>query len=355
MREPGSQARHPAGLGIGYAEDRSGDEPDPRPMVVTVPLPSGLGILGALADPVHAQADERKAAQLALHTQRKAWQAQPAEPITAEALQQAMDQCNDLVRRVAAQAAGPQPAQLSLTMLALRGRGLLWATAGDNRLFLLRDGELAALIEPGFPPAPPSASYLGMEQPPELDLTRKPLAVRAGDRLLLCSSAIATQLRPEQIRATLRFDAQTAANELVALAAPAFPGRGRALVVALPAPPRAATPTAEAPKPGFFRTAAPPSQPFGVRLLRDPIWLAALLMGLLAAGLLTAALVLQLRAQAPAAQAPAEAQAAVPVQEPAAPNEPIVAPAPAKPAEISPISESPERPLQYRDLHSTRN
>ena len=355
MTEPGSQARHPAGLGIGYAEDRSGDEPDPRPLVVTLPLPRGLGVLGALADPVHGQADERKAAQLALHTQRKAWQAQPAEPITAEALQQAMDQCNDLVRRVAAQAAGPQPTRLSLTLLALHGHGLLWATAGDNRLLLLRDGELVALIEPGFPPAPPRASYLGMEQPPELDLTRKPLAVRAGDRLLLCSSAIAGRLRPEQIRATLRFDAQTAANELVALAASAFPGRARALVLTLPAPPKAATPTAKAPRPDLAPAAAPPSQRFGARLLRDPIWLTALLVGLLAAGLLVAAVVLQLRAQAPAAPAPAGAQTAASSREPAATSEPIVAPAPAKPAEISPISDPPERPLQYRQLRDVRD
>jgi hypothetical protein len=304
---------------------------------------------------VHGQADERKAAQLALHAQRKAWQAQPTEPITAEALQQSMDQRNDLVRRVAAQAAGPQPAQLSLTLLALRGRGLLWATSGDNRLFLLRDGELAALIEPGFPPAPPSASYLGMEQPPELDLSRKPLAVRAGDRLLLCSAAIGTRLRPEQIRATLRFDAQTAANELVALAAPAFPGRARALVLTLPAPPKAATPTAKPTTSALAPAPAALSQRFAVRLLRDPIWLAALLAALLAVALGAAALVLELRAQAPAARAPAKAQAAATIQEPRTPKQPIATRAPTQPADTSPVYEPPERPLQYRDLRGTRD
>jgi hypothetical protein len=336
-----------AGLTVGTAEDRSGDEPDPRPLVVQVALPGGARLLGALADTVHAQADERKAGQLALYALRQGWADKPPTALDADVLADALDAGNDLVRRVAAQAAGPAPARISLTLLALERDGLHWVSAGDNALFLLRDGELASLLEPGFPAGATTTAYLGMEQPPTLDQSLRALSLRPDDRLLLCSRAIAAHLGPDEIRAALRFDAQPAAQELVALAAPAAPGRARALVLALaPAPRTPGAPVARrrgtSPR-GF--PGQPPATPSAVRALRlprDPVWLAALAATALAAVLAVIALLLHLRplpgaadtTQAPTGAQPAAGTASPPEQLPPAGS----------------AAELPARPLQYRDL-----
>ncbi|WP_295882304.1 hypothetical protein [uncultured Thiohalocapsa sp.] len=361
-----------AGLTVGAAEDRSGDEPDPRPLVVHWALPGGAGLLGAVADSVHGQADERKAGQLALDALRQGWRAGPPVALGAEALVDALDQANDLVRQVAAQAAGAAPARISLTLLALhRGRldwgrldweGLDWVSAGDNGLFLLRDDELVSLIEPGFPATVAGCAYLGMERPPALDQSLRPLPLRPGDRLLLSSPAVARHLQPRDIASALRFDAQPAAQELVALTAPAAPGRARVLVIATP-PALPAAPAVVHPQ-GANR-GANRSADRGARaqqlasavvprsrlpLPRDPVWLAALAATALAVVLGLIALLVHLGARPmPADTAPA-------------PSAADTTPAPAARAQRSPpaqtnqatpaagAAEMPARPLQYRDL-----
>lgn len=367
MTRSGDPGLLPGRFAVGLSEDRSGSEPDPRPLVLQTPLPGGAGLIGALADAVHDQADERQAARLALYALQKAWRTAPASALSAKALEQDLDQANEMVRRVAAKAAGPAPAQVSLSLLSLHRGGLDWVSTGQNSLLVLRDDELASLIEPGFPANPADAAYLGMDKPPATDRTRRPLPLRPGDRVLLCSRAITARLKPEVIARTLRFDAQSAADELVALAAPSAPGRARALVLSLAGTAAigagSETPNRNASNDLSHTLLHPPhpSRPdradfSGLRLLRDPVWLAAGIVGLCAIALLAAALVIWTR-PLPITAAPQPAPEPNPPEwttEGAQPTQGHTAGG--LPAEERPTAPSlPPRPLQYRDMEPVRN
>jgi hypothetical protein len=354
-----AHGRPGGGCTVGLAEDRSGNVRDPRPLVVHWVRSRVGALLGALADPVHSQADERKAAELAIDDLRRSWPLSQQSLLDGEALGDAVDLANDLVRKVAAEASGPAPARLSLTLLALHDGGLHWVSACDNGLFLLRDDELASLVEPGFRAVAAGAAYLGMEQPPILDQSRRLLPLRPGDRVLLCSRAVAAGLRPRQILTALRFDAQPAAEELVALAAPAAPGRARALVLAVA--PAASAAEGALPDVGEIKgdagaglIEAAMSRLAALGLPRRPLWLAALLVGLLALVLAGLALLLSLRPSGP----PAGPAASPGSTEPPAASAPLptrALPEVARPPPPEDIAEPPPRRLQYRDMQRARD
>lgn len=108
---------------------------------------------------------------------------------------------------------------------AIKSR-LYWVSVGDSKLYLLRQGKITCLVEEHNylnvlnkrlrlgeisqeyyerekQDGAALISYLGSGGLPEIDLNEKPLALKEGDYILLCSDGIYKSLNEEQMKALL--------------------------------------------------------------------------------------------------------------------------------------------------------
>lgn len=125
---------------------------------------------------------------------------------------------------------------------------LYWASVGDSFLYLLRDGGLTRLnrdqnyrselylelIRSGAldraeadrdPDGPRLTEFLGKPEVEEIDYSRRPLPLRSGDVLFLCSDGVGGVLEEETLRAILAGEPPAAACRRIEAA---IRGMGRA-------------------------------------------------------------------------------------------------------------------------------
>jgi hypothetical protein len=164
-------------------------------------------------------------------------------PLPEAALLRVMDAAQAFTHLAAAAARDAPVPCLSLALVILRADGLRWAALGAVQLHRVRDGELVQLTAPKPTPSGQDADVvpcLGQAAADAVDFSRRPLPLRIGDKLLLCNSRLVRDLGERQVAATLRFDPQEAADELLALShAGAGAGRcAQAQVLALRQPAR---------------------------------------------------------------------------------------------------------------------
>ncbi len=157
-----------------------------------------------------------------------------------ERLLGAITAANQVVHKLARATAGEGEVGTTLVAAAIHQGHLFWISAGDSRLYLYRaaDGSLTPCNEehnlalqlwreaPADGPTPDwiedhpqrdaLISFLGLAEIPEIDRNVRPLALEAGDRLLLCSDGVDGVLSPDELKEGLDADPQTAAEGLIA-------------------------------------------------------------------------------------------------------------------------------------------
>jgi protein phosphatase len=198
------------------------------------------GVLAVVADGMGGLSQGRAASQGAVSGFLAAWAAQPPDLAISERLLGAIAAANQAVHDLARATAGEGEVGTTLVAAAIHQGHLFWISAGDSRLYLYRaaDGSLTPCNEehnlalqlwreaPADGPTPDwiedhpqrdaLISFLGLAEIPEIDRNVRPLALEAGDRLLLCSDGVDGVLSPDELREGLDADPQTAAGGLTA-------------------------------------------------------------------------------------------------------------------------------------------
>ncbi len=198
------------------------------------------GVLAVVADGMGGLSEGRAASQGAVSGFLAAWAAQPPDLDVTERLLGAITAANQVVHNLARATAGEGEVGTTLVAAAIHQGHLFWISAGDSRLYLYRaaDGSLTPCNEehnlalqlwreaPADGPTPDwiedhpqrdaLISFLGLAEIPEIDRNLRPLALEAGDRLLLCSDGVDGVLSPDELKEGLDADPQTAAEGLIA-------------------------------------------------------------------------------------------------------------------------------------------
>ncbi len=197
------------------------------------------GVLAVVADGMGGLSEGRAASQGAVSGFLAAWAGQPPDLAVTERLLGAITAANRVVHNLARATAGEGEVGTTLVAAAIHQGHLFWISAGDSRLYLYRaaDGSLTPCNEehnlalqlwrqaPADGPTPDwiedpqrdaLISFLGLAEIPEIDRNLRPLALEAGDRLLLCSDGVDGVLSPDELKEGLEADPQTAAAGLIA-------------------------------------------------------------------------------------------------------------------------------------------
>ncbi len=198
------------------------------------------GVLAVVADGMGGLSEGRAASQGAVSAFLAAWAGQPPDLAMSERLLGAITAANQAVYDLASATAGAGEVGTTLVAAAIQQGHLFWISAGDSRLYLYRaaDGSLTPCNEehnlalqlwreaPAEGPPPDwiedhpqrdaLISFLGLAAIPEIDRNTRPLALEAGDRLLLCSDGVDGVLSRDELKAGLDADPQIAAGGLIA-------------------------------------------------------------------------------------------------------------------------------------------
>ncbi|MEW5725258.1 MAG: protein phosphatase 2C domain-containing protein, partial [Thermodesulfobacteriota bacterium] len=201
---------------------------------------SDAGFLGLVADGMGGMAGGAQASLIAVNTFMEDYKAKsPAETIP-EALNRALYQANAAV--VEANRHVPEDQGSGTTILAcvIQSSHLHWVSVGDSSLLLFRDGslqavnedhsygaELDAMLAAGeITPEQAQAeagkrhgltSYLGLDRIPKINLSRLPVELKTGDKVLLCSDGLLNALSTHEIAGVLgkAFSAQEKCELLI--------------------------------------------------------------------------------------------------------------------------------------------
>lgn len=179
------------------------------------------GMLALLADGMGGLQDGKTVSETTLQLMRAEFAAMDRQGDLGRQLMEAVDRTNEeLFRRFAGQGG------TTLVACLFFAEKLWFASVGDSYLYLARDGALtrlnaeqnqchtqyADLIRQGsLDPRPAReadgaarlSEFMGSGRIGERDATRRPLALAAGDQLLLCSDGVGGVLSPEELLACL--------------------------------------------------------------------------------------------------------------------------------------------------------
>lgn len=196
-------------------------------------------VLAVVADGMGGLSEGWAASQGAVSGFLAAWAEQPPDLTVTERLLGAIKAANQVVHDLARATAGEGEVGTTLVAAAIHQGHLFWISAGDSRLYLYRaaDGSLTPCNEEhnlalqlwretapegptpdwiaDHPQRDALISFLGLAEIPEIDRNRRPLALEAGDRILLCSDGVDGVLSPDELKAGLDADPHTAAEGLI--------------------------------------------------------------------------------------------------------------------------------------------
>lgn len=190
----------------------------------------------AVADGMGGAAAGEVASRLALDTLRKCYLAEAERRGAADALAQGVERANEMVYRQANSRKDYDGMGTTCTAVVFAGNELHLAHVGDSRAYLVRSSsiesltadhtlaaELAAMGRGGAS-VPENASHvltrcLGTDAKVEVDRAERPIKLRAGDAIVLCSDGLTNLVADEEILETVRDAAPEAAcRRLVELA-----------------------------------------------------------------------------------------------------------------------------------------
>ena len=179
------------------------------------------GILAVVCDGMGGMALGRESSLLATETFTRIFEKAPPHLSVPEALYRSLLAANDAVWGMASKAGFPGIAGTTLTAAVIERGSLYWASVGDSRVYLFRDGSLKRLtedhnvanhleklVEKGeMDPAEASVywrpdaltSFIGIEVLEEYDLSEKPLPLEEGDVVLLCTDGLYNFMAEDEI------------------------------------------------------------------------------------------------------------------------------------------------------------
>ena len=198
------------------------------------------GCLAVLADGMGGMANGAEASHVAVRVFLDQYRAKSASEPVADALRRAFEEANRAVFAAAEKCGLEGKMGTTLVAAVLRPGGIEWISAGDSRLYLIRNhrlfqvsrdhdlgaeldaavdrGELAADEGRDHPDRGALTSFLGLPQVPKTDRSKHPAELLPGDRVLLCSDGLYRALSDEEIVAELGGSAAQAAERLVSAA-----------------------------------------------------------------------------------------------------------------------------------------
>lgn len=170
------------------------------------------GYLAIIADGMGGMTHGKEASQLAVRAFLEAYATNTSTLHLHQHLHDAFIKANEEVRNYAVQLNQPDEVGTTLTAAVILDEVLYWISAGDTRIYLLRDGELIQLtrdhnylnylyqeVQRGnmkkeeaeqHPSSRALTSFLGLPSIPEVDQNIKPFHLKDGDIVLLCSDGL---------------------------------------------------------------------------------------------------------------------------------------------------------------------
>ncbi len=192
------------------------------------------GMLAVLADGMGGFAMGKEASQLAVQTLLNEYLEKTAGESVPEALEKALHKANKAVYELALQHELEWNVGTTLVAAVIKEGMLHWISVGDSRIYLYRGGVLVPLtrdhvyanvldmrVKEGkltreeaesHPERHLLTSYLGIPKLDEIDASRKPFRVAAGDWILLCSDGVYDELSEPLLEVAVRMPPQQAAE-----------------------------------------------------------------------------------------------------------------------------------------------
>lgn len=195
------------------------------------------GLLAVLGDGMGGLAHGAAASRAAVRAFLGAYGAKTAGESIAEALDRSLRAAQRAVVELGGEISPSEPIGTTLVAAVVHDGALHWISAGDSRIYLVRGQEVAQLTRDHVygerlreearagriserealedPLRDSLTSYLGGEGLAEIDQNARPLPLRAGDRVILCSDGLYRALAPEEITAALGDDPHRTCEALV--------------------------------------------------------------------------------------------------------------------------------------------
>jgi serine/threonine protein phosphatase PrpC len=196
------------------------------------------GVVAVVADGIGGLLEGGRASRAAALRFIEAYQEKEMEEPVGDALMRATREANQAVVDLARVEGILGNTGTTLVAAALVEGKLSWVSVGDSRLYLLRDGglhrvtvdhnvatELEEMVAAGrmsaaeaqdYPDLAALTSFIGIEGLDVIDHNVRPLPLRDGDRLLLCSDGLDGPLSDDEISVLAGGDPSQAAESLVA-------------------------------------------------------------------------------------------------------------------------------------------
>jgi protein phosphatase len=179
----------------------------------------------------------REASNLAVRTALAEYSAKPVEVPLPHALQRVMHAANQAVYQMAGQQERIGSIGTTMIMAVIYQGQLYYASVGDSRIYLYRDGQLLQLTvdhvyandlaqmvhnnqisreeAEDHPDRYALTSFLGLVSLPAIDQNLNPLSLQPGDKVVLCSDGLYNALSNEKMLQSLELDAPIAAEALI--------------------------------------------------------------------------------------------------------------------------------------------
>jgi protein phosphatase len=194
------------------------------------------GFLGVVADGMGGMAGGREASQTAVRVFLRAYEAKSPHETIPDALYRCLEEANRAVCALDVSGDGPGTGT-TLAAAVLHESGLHWISAGDSRVYLLRDGRLTCLTADHtygneldesaaegrishetastHPQRGSLTSFLGRKEVGKIDRTKRPFPVDSRDRVIICSDGFYRAMTAREIIQAFADDLNTACDNLL--------------------------------------------------------------------------------------------------------------------------------------------
>ncbi len=200
-------------------------------------IPDSNPVLAVLADGMGGLALGEEASQVAVNKFMHEFENGDYNNSIDKGLSQALLSANAAVNDLAFDVGRSEDIGTTLVATAIVDEELYWIAAGDSRIYLFTDGKLKQLnldhiyanhlardVEKGritlqeaqdHPEKDYLTSYLGLPRLTEISQSSKPVKLKPGDKILLCSDGLTNTLTEQEIADTLKNSTENIAEEMV--------------------------------------------------------------------------------------------------------------------------------------------
>ncbi|MBF0456479.1 MAG: trypsin-like peptidase domain-containing protein [Nitrospirae bacterium] len=195
------------------------------------------GVMAALADGMGGMALGRQASHAALQAMLEGYMSKRPDEAITDALHRALILANGLVASISGGTDAAAAAGTTMAACVIHNAHLYWISAGDSRIYLLRNGALTQIntdhtyeneLMNDFwagditkeeiyndPDRFALTSYLGLPELKAIDRNVRPYPLSEGDTVILCSDGLYNSLTAIEMRDSITADPQVSAERLV--------------------------------------------------------------------------------------------------------------------------------------------